>query len=114
MRPKKETLERAGKAGAIDRMNGLLSAAYLLMSEAYCLYDEANDLMKAYGLNLGGLKKNMNATYRDFDQYFQDFRRLVPESQKGNYFGDLDAFDRKFRGWAGLADGENEKQEDEA
>ena len=57
MKPPKTVVERAKANGSIDRASLLLSAAYLLNSEASNLVEEAGDILRANGLLLGELKK---------------------------------------------------------
>lgn len=47
MKPPKTVVERAKANGSIDRASLLLSAAYLLNSEASNLVEEAGDILRA-------------------------------------------------------------------
>lgn len=101
MRPPKNIVERAKANGSIDRASILLSAAYLLNSEAYMLIDEAADILHSNGLMMGELKKLQNAFTKSADRYFADFAAMIGESGKEKeYFTDLEDFDKAFRKWA--------------
>ena len=101
MKPPKTVVERAKANGSIDRASLLLSAAYLLNSEASNLVEEAGDILRANGLLLGELKKLQNAFTKAADRYFSDFASMIGESGKEKeYFSDLEDFDRSFRRWA--------------
>ncbi len=97
MQAKKECWERARRDGADRRVNELLSAAYLLVSEAYVLYGEAEGELKKYGLLLAAVERTMN-------RYFDQFKGVVAPAERGHYFEDLDAFDKAFRRWAKLGE----------
>lgn len=101
MKPPKTVVERAKANGSIDRASLLLSAAYLLNSEASNLVEEAGDILRANGLMMGELKKLQNAFTKSADRYFADFAAMIGESGKEKeYFTDLEDFDRAFRKWA--------------
>lgn len=101
MKLPKTVVERAKANGSIDRASLLLSAAYLLNSEASNLVEEAGDILRANGLLLGELKKLQNAFTKAADRYFFDFASMIGESGKEKeYFNDLEDFDRSFRRWA--------------
>lgn len=116
MRPKKELIERARRDGAIERMQLLLSAAYLLNSEANVLMDEAQELMERYGLMVGELRRGHTLMAKAAGRYFKEFSSMVTEGEKvRDYFADLEAFDEWFRKWAKVpADREPVKGEGEA
>lgn len=101
MKPPKTVVERAKTNGSIDRASLLLSAAYLLNSEASNLVEEAGDILRANGLLLGELKKLQNAFTKAADRYFFDFASMIGESGKEKeYFTYLEDFDCSFRKWA--------------
>lgn len=103
MRPPKNVVDRAKANGSIDRASILLSAAYLLNSEAYMLIDEAADILHSNGLLLGELKQFHNGFMKATDNYFREFNSMVKESGKTmEYLNDLDDFDKAFRKWAKL------------
>ena len=104
MQAKKECWERARRDGADRRVNELLSAAYLLVSEAYVLYGEAEGELKKYGLLLGETKHLLAAVERTMNRYFDQFKGAVAPAERGHYFEDLDAFDKAFRRWAKLGE----------
>ena len=101
MKPPKTVVERAKANGSIDRASLLLSAAYLLNSEASNLVEEAGDILRANGLMMGELKKLQNAFTKSADRYFADFAAMIGESGKEKeYFTDLEDFNKAFRKWA--------------
>ena len=104
MQAKKECWERARRDGADRRVNELLSAAYLLVSEAYVLYGEAEGELKKYGLLLGETKHLLAAVERTMNRYFDQFKGVVQPAERRHYFEDLDAFDKAFRRWAKLGE----------
>lgn len=104
MQAKKELWERARRDGADRKVNQLLSAAYLLVSEAYVLYSEAEGELRRYGLLLGETKHLLGAVERTMNRYFDQFKGVVQPAERGHYFEDLDAFDKAFRRWAKLGD----------
>lgn len=104
MQAKKELWERARRDGADRRVNELLSAAYLLVSEAYVLYSEAESELRRYGLLLGQTKHLLGAVERTMNRYFDQFKGAVKPQERANYFEDLDALDKAYRRWAKLGD----------
>ena len=112
MKPPKTVVERAKANGSIDRASLLLSAAYLLNSEASNLVEEAGDILRANGRMMGELKKLQNAFTKSADRYFADFAAMIGESGKEKvYFTDLEDFDRAFRKWA-IIDVESSKSDE--
>lgn len=98
---KKDLVDKATADGAIDRMNQLLSASYILNCEANSLVEEAADLMDKYGLLLGDIKMRHNSFVRSADMYFSTFASMVKnEKNKMDMFKDLEDFDKSFRKWA--------------
>ena len=105
MKPPKETIERARANGSINRASLLLSAAYLLNTEASNIV-EAGDILKQNGMFLGEIKQLHNAFTRSADKYFTCFADMIRESGQGDaYFSDLEEFDRFFRKWTKLDEG---------
>ena len=103
MQPKKKLLERAKKDGATDKINRLVSAAYILISEAYLLHCDAEDELYKYGLQIGETKFLLMAVKRTMQKYFDEIKKLVSsEEQKNYYFSDLDKFDNHIHDWFGL------------
>lgn len=103
MKPKKELLEAARRDGSWDRIDKVLSLAYLLQSKAYMLYDEADDLLRSHGLLIGRTKMLSNRVRKDYEDYFNDFKELMPDARRsGEYFSDLDDFSKRLHLWAGV------------
>lgn len=108
MKPKKALIENAKKDGSIDRMNQLLSAAYLLNTEASNLIGEAEDILREHGLMMGELKQLQNNFTKAADRYFAEFSTLSEKDKVMDYFLDYEAFDNWFRKWS-----HTERKEDE-
>ena len=70
MKPKKEQLKRAREDGAAQRINELISASYMLISEALVLQSEADDTLRKYGLVYAEIKQRANALQKEFDKLF--------------------------------------------
>ena len=101
MKPPKTVVEHAKQNGSIDRASLLLSAAYLLNSEASNLIEEAGDILRREGLMLGEIKHLQNNFTVSATRYFTAFSQLVTDRVKVmDYFNDLTEFDRRFRAWA--------------
>jgi len=104
MKPKKELLEAARRDGSWERIDKVLSLAYLLHSEAFLLYDEVDDLLRSHGLLMGRTKQLSNRLHKAYDEYFKDFSELAGSGgdKAHNYFGDLDSLSRLIHEWANL------------
>lgn len=77
MRPKKEQLEAIRANGDWARVLRDLSAAYLLVNIAVGRYLEASDRLNEHGLILGHTKQLANRLQKSFDDYIQDFGKMV-------------------------------------
>lgn len=103
MKAKKHLLDKAKRDGAAQRINELISASYMLISEALVLQSEADDTLRKYGLVYAEIKQRANALQREFDKYFSCVKSMITEdTQKEAYFTDLDNFDKVFRKYAKL------------
>lgn len=103
MRPKKQLIEAAKKDGTFDRINQLLSLAYLIRNKAYALTEEADDLLRSHGLLIGRTKQLSSRLEKAFDEYVNDFKDLIRSSNsKEEFFGDYDSFSRMVHAWAEL------------
>ena len=99
MKPKKDLIERAQKNGAMTHLTVLLSAAYLLFSEANNLMSESEDLLMENGLLLGDLKPIYKKYIASATCYFDTFSKMFDHDQVNGYFQDLEQFDKFFREW---------------
>ena len=107
MKAQKQVLEKAKANGSIYRASHLLSAAYLLNTEASNIVEEAGDILRRNGLLLGEIKQCQNAFTKAADRYFSLFAEMVKESGKVmDYYSDLEEFDNAFRKWAKLKEAE--------
>lgn len=103
MKAKKHLLDKAKQDGAAQRINELISASYMLISEALVLQSEADDTLRKYGLVYAEIKQRANALQKEFDKYFACIKSMITEEeQKEAYFTDLDNFDKVFRKYAKL------------
>lgn len=108
---KKSLIDKARESGAYQRINELVSAAYLLISEAYLLQQEADEELRKYGLVQQEIKQRTNAMQKEFDKYFRCVASIITDpEQKTNYFHDLDDFNRKFRTYAKLEEQRVQRQ----
>lgn len=96
-------IERAKAKGTIDRATLLLSAAYLLNSEASNMVEEASEMLRGDGLVIGELKQAQGAFTKAANRYFHTFSELVNDNGRVlDYYTDLEEFDKFFRDWAKL------------
>lgn len=86
MRPKKEQLEAIRANGDWARVVRDLSAAYLLVNMAMGRYLEATDRLREHGLNLGRTKQLDNRLEKAFDEYIQDFAKMVDSCGQQMHF----------------------------
>lgn len=101
MKPKKILIDYARKTGRMDRINQLLSLAYLLHSQAFLLYDEADTLMRECGLCVGRTKALSSQLSTLYDKYLSDFSgMIIDKDEKRKYFADLDELGHKLHEWA--------------
>lgn len=99
---KKRIVEQAEQSGAIEKVVQLMSAVYLLNSEAAVLRDDIEELLEENGLKLGRLGYTSKKLEEATEKYFKDFGKLVSKGQNVNWANDLAAFDKMFREFAGL------------
>lgn len=114
MMPKKSVLEKAQKAGAVDKAAFLLSLSYVVMAAANNFFEEASDIIGDYGLNLGELKQAHGAFLKTADRYFNEFSGMFSKDcPVADFFGDLEVLQAMVREWA-RADEKLKKIENEA
>ena len=100
---KKSAIDRAKENGVIERMNILLSAAYLLNSEASLVMARCETMLERNGLLLGRLKWLTNHLNGAFDMYCREFREMIiTEASKDGYIKDVSEFDDLFFAWNAL------------
>lgn len=111
MRAPKKAIQRAEANGSMQKVNYLLSAAYLLTAEANNLIEEAADVLRRNGLLIGELKKYHGDFVKSADRFFQDFQTMIDSpDRRGAFFKDLEDFDVAFRKWSKILEIKNEKQ----
>lgn len=100
---KKSAIDRAKELGVVDRMNTLLSAAYLLNSEASLMTARVEALLARHGLLLGRMKQLTNHLNQSFDRYCREFADLIltEDSRKG-YMEDVSEFDDFFLAYTSI------------
>ena len=100
---KKAAIERAKELGVVDRMNVLLSAAYLLNSEASLMTARVETLLARHGLLLGRLKQLTNHLNQSFDRYCREFADLIlTEDSRNGYMEDISEFDDFFLAYTSI------------
>lgn len=100
---KKSTIERAKDNGVIERMNILLSAAYLLNSETSLIMARCETMLARNGLLLGRIKMLTNRLNGAFDQYCKEFSSMIlTDESKQGYIKDITEFDDLFFMWNAL------------
>ena len=100
---KKSTIERAKENGVIERMNVLLSAAYLLNSEISLIMARCESMLERNGLLLGRIKTLTNRLNVAFDQYCREFSSMIlTDESKQGYYEDVSEFDDLFFAWNAL------------
>lgn len=100
MQIKKHLIDRATQDGAMERLDTLLSGAYLLVSGASMLTAMAEMLLEKYGMNIGRIKYLMNQVNLHMDRYSTEFSQLVGKHQKEAYFQDVDSLMNLFFTWS--------------
>lgn len=110
MIPKKRIIEAAQAKGVFERVTGLVSAAYMLTSEANTLIEESADILNDHGLLLGDLKRLHSDFVRCADRYFNEYSKMGQDGAVMDYFTDLEQFDTDFRKWAGVPAGWKPKE----
>ena len=105
MKPRKEILDKAQKAGAIDKAALMLALSYVTLSVANNLMDEANDYIEPYGLNVGELKQAHNNFMKSADRYFHIcWDMFSKECSAIDYFDDLESLEKSIKEWSGVGD----------
>lgn len=90
-------IERAKENGVIERMNILLSAAYLLYSETSLVMARCETMLERNGLLLGRLKWLTNHLNGAFDLYCREFASMIKtDASKQGYVQDITEFDELF------------------
>lgn len=103
MKPKKQLIDRAKRDGTFQRVDRLLSLAYLLHNKAYQLYDETADLLADHGLLIGETKRHAARLLKAYEAYFDDFKQLIADGQPTrDFFADFDDFSRTVHRWADI------------
>lgn len=103
MRLKKKIIDAAIANGSIERVDELMSAAQILITEAHCIIDETIEILGYNKLRSGELQASANRYLKSAEEYFKLFASAVnKEENKMQMFKDIDEFDEKFREWAAL------------
>ena len=100
---KNKDLEAFNNSEDAKRVNMLMSAAYLLFTEAMNITEELNDILSKRNLSVGIFKHHHRSLNKSFDIYHADFKSMIkrPE-EKENFIIDFEQFDKEFRKFAKL------------
>ncbi len=104
---KKELIKKAKEEGVIDKTAKIMSAIYLLHSYSAVLYNDLEEMLQEYGLQLGPLEYKGKKLNQAFDSYFEDFAKMIDTEQTLNWAKDLDKFGELFNEFAGLTPRQN-------
>lgn len=99
---KKKAVDKALQIGVIDRLNTLLSGAYLLNSVASVLIGKSEVLLEGHGLMMGELKFLHNNVNRAMDKYTRDFASLSKKEKQRDWMRDVDALYDLFMRWQNI------------
>lgn len=103
MKPRKEVLDKANKAGAIDKAALMLSLSYLTLSAANNFMDEANDYIEPYGLNIGEVKMAHNHLTKAAERYFKTcVDTFSKDCSPMDFFNDLQTLEKVIKEWSGI------------
>lgn len=103
MKPKKRIIEKAIANGSIERVDELMSASQILITEVHNLLDESIEILADNHLKGGVLQMVANRYLKAAEEYFKTFATCVySDCKKMDMFEDIDEFDEMFREWAEL------------
>lgn len=98
-KPTKAQLDAARADGSVEKATLLLALAYVAMSEANNLVEEASDHLRGHGLELGTLATKHGFFTAAANRYFFEYVDMFKESGADpmGYFTDLEEFDKLVR-----------------
>lgn len=99
LNPKKKVLDEARERGVIERMNVLLSIAYLLMSDASLFVAETDLLLERNGLKIGEVKHFFNQLQVAFDRFTINLSAVFKEGAIKDWARDVDTLDEIIHVW---------------
>lgn len=76
-----------------------LAAAYLLASTAYLHAGEFEELLRKYGLLIGGIKQGLNRVVREMDKFFPTLAPLIKDETAKAYWADMDELATRLNEW---------------
>lgn len=104
--------EKAMKAKS-DRIGRLLGMAYLLITEAIQLTDEAEMMMERDFRIRNDFKGSIKAMEQGFERFYNNIKGHISHSEMARFKDDLKAFDENVRAYANLAGYKVATKEDE-
>lgn len=94
--------EIAVQSGVIERVVKLLSADYLLHSQSAVLLSDIEETLANNGLSGGRLISKARKMNDAFNDYFEEFSKLIAKEQVQNWADDLTKFGEIFQQFAGI------------
>lgn len=76
-----------------------LAAAYLLASTAYLHAGEFEELLRKYGLFIGGIKQGLNRVVKELDRFFPCLSTLIKDETAKAYWADMDELATRLNEW---------------
>lgn len=76
-----------------------LAAAYLLASTAYLHAGEFEELLRKYGLFIGGIKQGLNRVVKELDKFFPTLSPLIKDETAKAYWADMDELAKRMNEW---------------
>lgn len=99
MEAKKELVDKF--RGSHDERTAMrhLAAAYLLASTAYLHAGEFEELLRKYGLFIGGIKQGLNRVVKELDRFFPTLSPLIKDETAKAYWADIDELSTRLNEW---------------
>lgn len=97
--PKKTVMQKARERGVIERMNILVSIAYLLISDASLFVAETDLLLEKNHLKIGEMKQFLNQLNIAFDRFTNSLSSVFKEGAIKNWAKDVDKLDDIIHTW---------------
>lgn len=95
-------IEVAIQTGAIERVTKLMSAGYLLISHTAVMVDDIEEILESHKLQPGKLKNLAKKLQNAFEEYFNEYSRMVSSEQTLNWAEDLAKFEEVFSQFSGI------------
>ena len=75
----------------------------MLQTESALLYDELDETLSEYGIKLGRMITILKNIDKSFDDFFNEFNKMIPAENQKQVISDHEEFDKMFREWTGLS-----------